>query len=984
MKLFICLALSFAAMVFAAPDALTEKDLYHLLIEQINYHQNPDDSTFGLKIQALYRRYGRVEKRVVPALSQELFPKMIDLPVLVFIPHSASEHSLAPAIIHVHGGPQVIIDEDTVHAEIAYFLSHGFVVFCPNYRGSADITLCQPGDPWCKAACELMLFLRLEKADLVHTGPEDILATVRYAQSLPFVQKDKLILRGGSYGSYLNARFMMKMGSDRRFSDTGIRGVHFSGGLNYPATVSDFPADVAVLVTHGEKDKIASFLSARQFWSKFCKSGRDNVFAFFAAFGDHHLIDKTHHYGEDGPQERELASYVHVLTSFVHDLAEGKALVHEKPPAETPLEIAWHNLGPTARDLAQEIAKYQLFEESKTRVIKQELPQKAKHFSFAQLKTACKEKLASRKAASKNLVGPTTNHLRKILKRKFTGDIETDLVRFFSEHYHPLDWSNKHSPIFLENGKEIIENTATLAQLVAMVEKERQFLTEHPDHVVFYHAASQGTLQLYTLFTLWHSVLTGTEATSLYRLRASDLAGTQSGDIHDFLQAMRRTAEGEKVPMLNYCSGYSQKAIAATTMLSYRVNTACSSAFCYASDDKNLNDAPHVLKNFLKLMGVYSPNKYAEYRSLFLSYREAEQGKQKVMQQIFMKADAADRSAYLCEIWGRTFLRGAPLKMSQPSVLVPLNHGDTHTVKQALKKSYLDWPDLEIFDGFATRADRLPLFSKQALSALDAVQARIIIGPEHREVYTYVKDEQNFKEFQSALAVLVARDILDRSNDKTCVPKGIISEPCVALAAFQLSVGEQSQDLAPTDEALAADEEAFFEYQQGFALGQIADFDFDEYERLRGALSPQAKSRVHERILKLNLPTLADSVFAFTSYLQGFTYFDIITLGINRCYPVSVDESSKHTEIREKLLEHFRNHAVSSKGLIMDIASPEKYLELRMALEKAVDAVIFDYELFASSMLHTQYIFRSSACWTTKAVALSLSFRHVDKLPLSM
>lgn len=914
---------------FAADEAgLSESQLFDLLVEQRDYKNK--SGHFPTKIGDIYGHFGRVEKTVVPILDSGEFPLMVELPLVAFIPHSASAESPVPAIIHIHGGPELKIDENTRHAEIAYFLSHGIAVFCPNYRGSARVSSGLGDDPWDTYVEPLELQREMAKNDPKRLGAEDILATIAFVRSQAFVKKDNLILRGGSYGSFLNSQFLAKKGREKRFAATGVRGVHFSGGLDYPSDAQAFPPEVAILLSHGEQDDITPAMGAWRLWDKLSGLPRKNVFAFFAKYGAHHLIDPNFDYlNRKAPQSLELAKYVHTLSSFVLDLAHGRALSLDRPLPRKSIDMQKKEARGVHRQLIKEIAKAELVEKNRSTLI------------------------------GGPIMGPTLTHMRMALGETFTGNLLKDLKSFFGSCYKPIDWSQQPSLKFLENGNRLIAAPQTLAQLVSMVEKEREYLTANPDWLVFYHAAGNASLQLYTLYTLWNSLVTGQEASSLNRLRGTDLHCRHTVDVDQFLEIMRVTAEREKQLIPNNCSGYSKRAISATTMLTSRANTASSSWYWYAADQESTGSDDRVpqgaLESFLKLAGIYTPEKLREYSQLFQMYRGPRDKSQRLMQQIFMPASIADTSTTLCEMWGRPFADGAPVEMCRPSVLLPLNLGDGEAVEHTLDKDFFTRPDLEIFTEISDR-ERAKVFAGFAPFGLDGVQARIHLRPGQALTYSYVRDPERFELFKSDLAVLLARDFLARSESPIVPSTDVVAGSPDGLAVFQVSAAQKQDSKTEISvamafgidspqletEASAADEESFYLRQLDFALGHVSDFDFEEYVRLNDAMSRAAKERVHDRILALGFPSREDTVFAFSYYFKGVTYFDLIMSGVKRVFPTR--------ESAALIMEHLKTAATPYLAQKRPALGSGSYATLREAFIRVKDAVHYDEERFGSPM----------------------------------
>ena len=96
-------------------------------------------------------------------------------------------------------------------------------------------------------------------------GPQDVFSVTKFAQQMPFVDPQKILLRGGSFGSFINSYLLV--GVRKGIYENIFRGAHFSGGVKYPAP-STMPDDIPLLITHSEADDIAPYADARIFMEK--------------------------------------------------------------------------------------------------------------------------------------------------------------------------------------------------------------------------------------------------------------------------------------------------------------------------------------------------------------------------------------------------------------------------------------------------------------------------------------------------------------------------------------------------------------------------------------------------------------------------------------------------------------------------------------------------------------------------------------------
>jgi dipeptidyl aminopeptidase/acylaminoacyl peptidase len=109
------------------------------------------------------------------------------IPNILFKPHQATAESRAPALVWVHGGPGGQTRKG-YSALIQYLVNHGYVVLGINNRGSSGYG---------------RTFFMAD--DLKH-GAEplwDCIEAKKYLASLPYVDKDRIGIIGGSYGGYM-------------------------------------------------------------------------------------------------------------------------------------------------------------------------------------------------------------------------------------------------------------------------------------------------------------------------------------------------------------------------------------------------------------------------------------------------------------------------------------------------------------------------------------------------------------------------------------------------------------------------------------------------------------------------------------------------------------------------------------------------------------------------------------------------------------
>ncbi|HEV8634813.1 MAG TPA: S9 family peptidase [Chloroflexota bacterium] len=110
-----------------------------------------------------------------------------EIPALLYRPRGIPEGTGLPAIVHVHGGPtgQWFRGFDPF---AQFLVDRGFVVLEPNVRGSTGY-----GVAFRDAALK----------DWAGVDLEDVAAGAAYLKALPYVDPERLVVFGGSYGGYM-------------------------------------------------------------------------------------------------------------------------------------------------------------------------------------------------------------------------------------------------------------------------------------------------------------------------------------------------------------------------------------------------------------------------------------------------------------------------------------------------------------------------------------------------------------------------------------------------------------------------------------------------------------------------------------------------------------------------------------------------------------------------------------------------------------
>ncbi|MEJ2541053.1 MAG: prolyl oligopeptidase family serine peptidase, partial [Gemmatimonadota bacterium] len=111
----------------------------------------------------------------------------LEIPGILYRPHSATASTPQPALVWVHGGPG---GQSRVgySALIQYLVNHGYVVYAVNNRGSSGYG---------------KTFYALDDRKHGEADLGDVVASRAWLAELPWVDGDRIGIIGGSYGGYM-------------------------------------------------------------------------------------------------------------------------------------------------------------------------------------------------------------------------------------------------------------------------------------------------------------------------------------------------------------------------------------------------------------------------------------------------------------------------------------------------------------------------------------------------------------------------------------------------------------------------------------------------------------------------------------------------------------------------------------------------------------------------------------------------------------
>lgn len=125
-----------------------------------------------------------------------VYPSFDGTPIAAFayVPRGARADGSLPAVVYVHGGP-ASIHANAWFPHLQHWVSCGFLVLCPNYRGSTGFG---------------RAFQEANRKDLGGGDLQDVLAAVDYLRSTGYVDPRRIAVVGGSYGGYLTLMALAK------------------------------------------------------------------------------------------------------------------------------------------------------------------------------------------------------------------------------------------------------------------------------------------------------------------------------------------------------------------------------------------------------------------------------------------------------------------------------------------------------------------------------------------------------------------------------------------------------------------------------------------------------------------------------------------------------------------------------------------------------------------------------------------------------
>lgn len=143
----------------------------------------------------------------------------VDIPAIYYKPQDASPDNKVPALVWVHGGPG---GQSRVgyRPQIQYLVNHGYAILMVNNRGSSGYG---------------KTFYQMDDQNHGEKDLQDCIEGKNYLASLPYIDKDKIGIIGGSYGGYMVMRAMTHAPEEFKI------GINIFGVTNWIRTLKSIP-----------------------------------------------------------------------------------------------------------------------------------------------------------------------------------------------------------------------------------------------------------------------------------------------------------------------------------------------------------------------------------------------------------------------------------------------------------------------------------------------------------------------------------------------------------------------------------------------------------------------------------------------------------------------------------------------------------------------------------------------------------------------
>jgi dipeptidyl aminopeptidase/acylaminoacyl peptidase len=150
------------------------------------------------------RTLRQITSSLIGGLNQEnfvnphliVYPSYDETPIasFLYIPPNIKQDNTHPAIVYPHGGPQWE-HFNSWYPRLQYFISHGYIIIAPNYRGSTGFG---------------RTFTEALRKDCGRADLNDLVASVDYLKKTGYVNPNRIAIMGGSWGGYLTLMALTK------------------------------------------------------------------------------------------------------------------------------------------------------------------------------------------------------------------------------------------------------------------------------------------------------------------------------------------------------------------------------------------------------------------------------------------------------------------------------------------------------------------------------------------------------------------------------------------------------------------------------------------------------------------------------------------------------------------------------------------------------------------------------------------------------
>jgi dipeptidyl aminopeptidase/acylaminoacyl peptidase len=139
---------------------------------------------------------GDLERKNFSPPQLAIYPSFDRTPIasFLYLPPNIEADGSHPAIVYPHGGPMWQHMNDW-YPHLQYFVSHGFVVIAPNYRGSTGFG---------------RTFMESLRKDCGGGDLRDIVASVDFLKKTGYVDPRRVAIMGASWGGYLTLMALTK------------------------------------------------------------------------------------------------------------------------------------------------------------------------------------------------------------------------------------------------------------------------------------------------------------------------------------------------------------------------------------------------------------------------------------------------------------------------------------------------------------------------------------------------------------------------------------------------------------------------------------------------------------------------------------------------------------------------------------------------------------------------------------------------------